>query len=112
MFFVYDVIYDRVYIFGFDCCVKVWRVELLGVLMSLLGEWKYEGNVNFVIVFKYSFGMVVIVVDVVVGVVRVYKINEEDIFGSFFGRFYCFCVMDERGNLVLMEKWVYYLVIM
>ncbi|KAK4644659.1 hypothetical protein QC761_306830 [Podospora bellae-mahoneyi] len=104
----YDAIHDRAYTSGFDCCVKVWRAEPSGASMSLLGEWKHEGNVNFVIASKHSSGMVATAADVAAGAVRVYKINEEDISGSPFGRLYCSRVTDERGNLVPTEKWAYY----
>ncbi|KAK0674493.1 hypothetical protein QBC41DRAFT_308802 [Cercophora samala] len=104
----YDAIHDRAYTSGFDCCVKVWRAEPSGASMSLLGEWKHEGNVNFVIASKHSSGMVATAADVAAGAVRIYKVNETDISGSPFGRLSCSRVTDERGNLVPTEKWAYY----
>ncbi|KAK0732626.1 hypothetical protein B0T21DRAFT_369328 [Apiosordaria backusii] len=104
----YDALHDRAYTSGFDRCVKVWKVESSGASMSVLGEWKHERNVNFVIASKHSSGMVATAADVAAGAVRIYKVDEEDVSGSPFNRLSCSRVTDERGNLVSTEKWAYF----
>ncbi|KAL2129107.1 hypothetical protein VTI74DRAFT_8208 [Chaetomium olivicolor] len=104
----YDAVHDRAFTCSFDRTVKIWKVEKSGVSMSLLGEWKHDGNVNFVAASKHVSGMVATAADVAAEAVRIYSIDASNPSGSPFRPFSCSRVTDERGNTVSTEKWAYY----
>lgn len=104
----YDPTRNWAFTSGFDRTVKIWRVEKSGASMSLLGEWKHGGNVNFVAASKHDSGMVATAADVAVDAVRVYNIDETDISGSPFRPYSCSRVTDAEGNTVPTDKWAYY----
>ena len=103
----YDARHGRAFTSGFDRTVKIWRVES-GSSMHMLGEWKHEGNVNFVVTSKHEFGMVATASDVAVDAVRIYKINDGDLSNSPYRSFSCSRVTDAEGNTVSTEKWAYF----
>lgn len=104
----YDAVHDRAFTSGFDKSVKIWRVRQSGESMSLLGEWKHGGNVNFVATSKHESGMVATAADVAADAVRIYRIDEANISESPFRSYSCSRVTDADGNTVSTEKWSYY----
>jgi hypothetical protein len=104
----YDAIHDRAYTCSFDRTVKAWRVEKSGASMSLLGEWRHDGNVNFVAASRHESGMVATAADVAVDAVRIYDVVGDDISRSPFRSYSCSRITDERGNTVSTEKWAYF----
>jgi hypothetical protein len=104
----YDKVHDRAFTCSFDRTVKIWKVQKLGSSMSLLGEWKHDGNVNFVAASKHESGMVATAADVAADAVRIYNVDGTSISTSPFRSYSCSRVTDERGNLVSTEKWAYY----
>ncbi|KAK4121784.1 WD40 repeat-like protein [Parathielavia appendiculata] len=104
----YDAIHDRAFTCSFDRTVKIWKVEKSGSSMSVLGEWRHGGNVNFVAASKHESGMVATAADVAVDAVRIYNVLGEDISRSSFRSYSCSRVTDERGNTVSTEKWAYF----
>jgi hypothetical protein len=104
----YDAVHARAFTSGFDRLVKIWQVEPSGASMSLLGEWKHGGNVNFVAASKHESGLVATAADVAVDAVRIYSINEDNISKSSFRSYSCSRVTDPEGNTVSTEKWAYY----
>ncbi|KAL1835444.1 hypothetical protein VTJ49DRAFT_6704 [Mycothermus thermophilus] len=101
----YDAANDRAFTSSFDHTVKIWKVEHSGASMKLLGEWKHDGNVNFVSASKD--GLVATASDVAMDAIRIYKANDADISNSPFRSYSCSRV-DEMGNAVSTEKWAYY----
>lgn len=104
----YDEVYDRAYTCSFDRTVKIWKVQQSGSSMSLLGEWKHDGNVNFVAASKHESGMVATAADVAADAVRIYNVDGTSISTTPFRSYSCSRVTDERGNLVSTEKWAYF----
>ncbi|KAL2197236.1 WD40-repeat-containing domain protein [Corynascus similis CBS 632.67] len=104
----YDTAHDRAYTCSFDRTVKIWKADASGASMTLLGEWKHNGNVNFVVASKHESGMVATAADVATDAVRIYNIDPSDISSSQFRSYSCSRVTDERGNEVSTEKWAYY----
>ncbi|KAJ4307118.1 hypothetical protein N0V88_000495 [Collariella sp. IMI 366227] len=104
----YDAVHDRAFTCSFDRTVKIWKVRTSGTSMSLLGEWKHDGNVNFVAASKHASGMVATAADVPTGAVRIYNLDPSNISGSLFRSHSCSRVTDESGNTVSTEKWAYY----
>ncbi|GAB1313008.1 hypothetical protein MFIFM68171_03218 [Madurella fahalii] len=104
----YDATHDRAFTSGFDRSVKIWRVQQSGVSMSLLGEWKHSGNVNFVAASKHESGLVATAADVAADAIRIYSIDESNISNSPFRSYSCSRVTDAEGNTVPTEKWAYY----
>ncbi|KAL2166775.1 hypothetical protein VTG60DRAFT_2156 [Thermothelomyces hinnuleus] len=104
----YDAAHDRAYTSSFDRTVKIWKADPSGASMTLLGEWRHDGNVNLVVASKHEFGMVATAADVAADAVRVYDIDPTDISGSRFRSYSCSRVTDERGKEVSTEKWAYY----
>ncbi|KAK4156695.1 hypothetical protein C8A00DRAFT_12432 [Chaetomidium leptoderma] len=104
----YDAAHNRAYTCSFDRTVKVWKAEKSGASMDLLGEWRHDGNVNFVATSKHEHGMVATAADVAADAVRIYTVDSADISRSPFRSYSCSRVTDERGNAVPTEKWAYY----
>ncbi|KAL2185386.1 WD40 repeat-like protein [Thermothelomyces heterothallicus CBS 203.75] len=104
----YDAAHDRAYTSSFDRTVKIWKADPSGAAMTLLGEWRHDGNVNLVVASKHESGMVATAADVAADAVRVYDIDPTDISGSRFRSYSCSRVTDERGKEVSTEKWAYY----
>jgi hypothetical protein len=104
----YDAVHDRAFTSSFDRTVKVWKVQKSGASMSPLGEWKHDGNVNFVASSKHESGMVATAADVAADAVRIYNIDSADISRSPFRSYSCSRVTDDRGNTVSTEKWAYF----
>lgn len=104
----YDAVHDRAFTCSFDKTVKIWKVQKSGSSMSLLGEWKHDGNVNFVAASKHESGMVATAADVAADAVRIYSVDATDISRTPFRSHSCSRVTDERGNPVSTEKWAYY----
>jgi hypothetical protein len=76
--------------------------------MVQLGDWKHDGNVNFVAASKHSSGMVATAADVAADAIRIYSMTETDISSSPYRSYSCSRVTDDRGNTVSTEKWAYY----
>ncbi|KAK4235603.1 WD40-repeat-containing domain protein, partial [Achaetomium macrosporum] len=104
----YDAVHDRAFTSSFDRTVKIWKVEESGSSMTLLGDWRHDGNVNFVVASKHKSGMVATAADVASDAVRIYNVNETDISRSPFRAYSCSRVTDEEGNTVSTEKWAYF----
>ena len=109
----HDAIHDRTFTSSFDRTVKIWKVGHSGASMGLLGEWKHDGNVNFVAASKYKprsgmLAMVATAADVALDAIRIYKIDELNISQSAFTSYSCSRVTDEGGNMVSTVKWAYY----
>ncbi|KAH6622873.1 hypothetical protein F5144DRAFT_538531 [Chaetomium tenue] len=104
----YDAVHDRAFTCSFDRTVKIWKVQKSGSSMSLLGEWKHDGNVNFVAASKHESGMVATAADVAADAVRIYSVDATNISRTPFRSHSCSRVTDERGNPVSTEKWAYY----
>ncbi|KAK3946205.1 hypothetical protein QBC46DRAFT_369128 [Diplogelasinospora grovesii] len=104
----YDAPHDRAFTSGFDRTVKIWKVDPSGASMTLLGEWKHGGNVNFVAASRHGSGMVATAADVAFDAVRVYTINESDLSASGFRSHSCSRVTDAEGNTVPTDKWAYF----
>ncbi|KAH6848380.1 hypothetical protein B0I37DRAFT_377485 [Chaetomium sp. MPI-CAGE-AT-0009] len=104
----YDEAHDRAFTCSFDRTVKIWKVEKSGLSMNLLGEWKHDGNVNFVAASKHESGIVATAADVAADAVRIYNIDATNISRTPFRPHSCSRVTDERGNEVSTEKWAYY----
>lgn len=104
----YDAAHDRAFTSGFDRSVKIWRVQQSGASMRLLGEWRHDGNVNFVATSKHQSGLVATAADVAADAIRIYRIDGGNISGSPFRSYSCSRVTDAEGNTVPTEKWAYY----
>ncbi|KAK0635081.1 hypothetical protein B0T17DRAFT_604345 [Bombardia bombarda] len=104
----YDAVHDRAFTSGFDRTVKIWKVEQSGSSMGLLGEWKHNGNVNFVASSKHESGMVATAADVAADAVRIYDIDKDDISNSPYRSLSCSRVTDEQNNVVPTDKWAYF----
>ncbi|KAH6621302.1 hypothetical protein B0J18DRAFT_432123 [Chaetomium sp. MPI-SDFR-AT-0129] len=104
----YDAVHGRAFTSSFDKTVKVWKVDQAGTSMDMLGEWRHDGNVNFVAASKHQSGMVATAADVVSGAVRIYDLNPTSISQSPFRSYSCSRVIDDKGNDVSIEKWAYF----
>ena len=106
----FDASRDLTFTSGFDRTVKIWGVEEgdSGPSMKVRGEWRHDGNVNFVVSSKHPSGMVATAADVAANAIRIYKIRDDDITASPYHSFSCSRVTDESGNTVSTEKWAYF----
>ncbi len=104
----YDPAQDRAFTSSFDRTVKIWKVEPRCASMRMLGEWKHEGNVNFVAATKNGVGMVATASDVAVDAIRIYIVDDNNISDSPFRSYSCSRVTDEAGVEVSTEKWAYF----
>ncbi|KAK0705001.1 hypothetical protein B0H67DRAFT_545687 [Lasiosphaeris hirsuta] len=104
----YDAVHDRAFTSGFDRTVKVWKVDKSGSFMSVLGDWRHRGNVNFVAASKHASGMVATASDVASDAIRIYNIDDQNISGSPYRSYSCSRVTDAQGNTVSTEKWTYF----
>ncbi|KAK3905886.1 hypothetical protein C8A05DRAFT_41220 [Staphylotrichum tortipilum] len=104
----FDAAHDRAFTSSFDRTVKIWKVEPTGASMVQLGEWKHDGNVNFVAASKHPSGMVATAADVAADAIRIYCLDGTDISASPYRSYSCSRVTDDRGNTVSTEKWAYY----
>ncbi len=104
----FDAAHDRAFTSSFDRTVKVWKVEPTGASMAQLGEWRHDGNVNFVAASKHASGMVATAADVAADAIRIYSMTETDISSSPYQSYSCSRVTDDKGNTVSTEKWAYY----
>lgn len=104
----FDAVHGRAFTCSFDKTVKVWKVGQTGASMEMLGEWRHDGNVNFVAASKHESGMVATAADVASGAVRIYDLNPASISQSPFRSYSCPRVTDDKGNDVSIEKWAYF----
>jgi WD40 repeat protein len=106
----YDAIHNRTFTCSFDRTVKIWKAQKSGSFMDLVGEWRHDGNVNFVTASKYGSrsGMVATAANVPVEAVRIYNVDDGDVSASPYRSFSCSRVTDDKGNDVSTEKWAYF----
>ena len=104
----FDHLHGLAFTSGFDRMVKIWRIDKAGTSMMVVGEWRHDGNVNFVVASKHPAGLVATAADVVADAVRIYTIDQDNISMSPFRSFSCSRVTDPDGSVVSTEKWAYF----
>jgi hypothetical protein len=92
---------------SFDETVKIWKVAHNGSSMSLCGEWKHDGKVNFVVTSE-NHNKVATASDVSSNAIRVYKFNEQDIPGTSYNTYSGDKAQEQAAELERQDSWAYF----
>ena len=91
---------------SFDETVKIWSVANDGSSMDLVGTWKHEGMVNFVVTSSHH-ERVATASDVNSNAVRVYNFDKDSVSESAYDLYGGNKAQEQNGEIRCREKWSY-----